>query len=87
MIRTQIQLPDQIHDAAKQIAQSHEMSLAEVVRRALEDYIARYPGAQTGERKWVLPKGRDLGMPDDIDWSRVKDDLYARDPFKSVEDQ
>ena len=35
MMRTQIQLPDRVYAEANRIAQEHEISLAEVVRRGI----------------------------------------------------
>ena len=39
MIKTQVQLPDQLYYKAKAIAEQREWSLAEVVRRGIE-YMA-----------------------------------------------
>jgi hypothetical protein len=36
MTRTQVQLPDELYRAAKQLAEEHEITLAEVVRRGLD---------------------------------------------------
>jgi hypothetical protein len=54
MIKTQVQLPDELYYKAKAIAEQREWSLAEVVRRGIE-YMARaYPvSASTGA--WTLP--------------------------------
>lgn len=78
-------MPDKTHEAAKALAVAQESSLAEIIRRALEDYLTRYPGKP--DKEWTLPPGRPLGLREDIDWSKVKDDLYERDPFKSIRDQ
>lgn len=61
MIRTQIQLPDELYRAAKALAEQKEWSLAEVVRRSLEDILARYPGKQKEGSEWELPGARPLG--------------------------
>lgn len=47
MIRTQIQLPDELYQRAKLVAQQREISLAEMTRRGLELFLARVvpPGA------------------------------------------
>ncbi len=43
MVKTQVQLPDELYKEAKRIAREREMSLAEVMRRGIE-YMARvYP--------------------------------------------
>lgn len=59
MTRTQIQLPDRIYAEAKRIAQEHEISLAEVVRRGIERMIASYPPGRATD--WKLPPARALG--------------------------
>jgi hypothetical protein len=59
MMRTQIQLPDRVYAEAKRIAQEHEISLAEVVRRGIERMIALYPPGRAAN--WDLPAARALG--------------------------
>lgn len=61
MIRTQIQLPDELYRAAKEFAGRKEWSLAELIRRGLEDILCRYPGGPGAETEWELPKARPLG--------------------------
>jgi hypothetical protein len=60
MIRTQIQLPDALHEQAKEIAEQQEMSLAELVRRGLEHMVRLY-GAAAPAPDWTLPEPLDLG--------------------------
>lgn len=60
MVRTQIQLPDNIYRQAKRIAEQHEISLAEVVRRGLEHMIRVHPVQETAEQ-WELPPAKHLG--------------------------
>jgi hypothetical protein len=61
MVRTQIQLPDDVYRKAKRIASQHEISLAEVVRRGLEHMIRVYPAGAEPEGGWKLPAPRRLG--------------------------
>lgn len=61
MIRTQIQLPESLHEKLKKIAERREWSLAEVIRRAGEVYSMRFPEFDNSAEKWVLPKGRSMG--------------------------
>ena len=62
MIKTQIQLPDDLYAEAKRVAREREMSLAEVVRRGVE-YITRvYPPASGKPQNWSLPEPNDLGQ-------------------------
>jgi hypothetical protein len=61
MVKTQIQLPDELYQEAKRVAREREISFAEVVRRGV-DYITRvYP--PVGDRKtgWSPPAPRRLG--------------------------
>lgn len=73
MIKTQIQLPDQLYHQAKAIAEQREWSLAEVVRRGIEYMAVVYP---------VAPKAAEWKMP------VLKSDLFAADfdqlDFKAI---
>lgn len=54
MIKTQVQLPDELYHTAKAIAAQREWSLAEVVRRGLEYMVLAYPVSDvTGG--WEIP--------------------------------
>ncbi len=54
MIKTQVQLPDELYYTAKAIAEQREWSLAEVVRRGLEHMALAYPVVKPAQ-PWVLP--------------------------------
>ena len=61
MVRTQIQLPDEVFARAKKLCEAREISLAELARRGIEYILSVYtpePGT-TGE--WQPPKPRRLG--------------------------
>lgn len=61
MVRTQVQLPDDLYQAARRLASEHEVTLAEVVRRGLEHMIRIYPPrAETGGG-WRPPAPLHLG--------------------------
>jgi hypothetical protein len=55
MIRTQVQLPNDLYEKAKRFSREREMSLAEVVRRGLEQLLDRYPMEPPSAKEWVLP--------------------------------
>jgi hypothetical protein len=55
MIRTQIQLPNQLHQRAKRWAEAHECSLAEVTRRGVEMLLERYPEPDSQQADWKIP--------------------------------
>lgn len=60
MIKTQVQIPDNLYREAKRIAEEYEMSFAEVVRRGLETVVPAFPRRRGGE-PWGLPL-LDLGL-------------------------
>lgn len=61
MIRTQVQLPDELYRDAKRVAREHEMTLAEVVRRGLEHMVQVYPRRDEASDTWQPPPPRRLG--------------------------
>jgi len=60
MKRTQVQLPDWLFSAAHDLADSKEISLAELVRRGLEYMLSITPGAKGADTEWKLPPAHDL---------------------------
>ena len=60
MIRTQIQLPNELHARAKLFAAEREISMAEMTRRGLELFLERYPqpkaNGKAKVKKWQLPQ-------------------------------
>lgn len=61
MVRTQVQLPDDLYRDAKRVAEEHEITLAEVVRRGLEHMIRIYPPRDAAAEGWRLPEPHRLG--------------------------
>lgn len=55
MKRTQIQFPDPLYDRLKQVAEMNDWPLAEVVRRATELYVQRFPELDASPTDWVFP--------------------------------
>lgn len=53
MIKTQIQIPDDLYWRAKKLAAEREWSFAEVARRGLEYVVSVYP--QHTVKNWELP--------------------------------
>lgn len=63
MIKTQVQIPDELFQRAKQVAAGKEWSFAEIVRRGLEQMVARQPLPLTAdETEWRLPEAVDLDL-------------------------
>jgi len=65
MVRTQIQLPDELYRRVKRVAAEREMSLAEMTRRGLELLLELYPAPGTARAAWMLPtlNGGGLKVP------------------------
>jgi hypothetical protein len=61
MIRTQVQLPDEIYEQAKRVAKAREISLAELTRRGLEYILAVYSDERFARSAWEFPTPRNLG--------------------------
>ncbi len=75
MIKTQVQIPDDLYREAKRVAADYEMSFAEVVRRSLERTLPGYPPRITG---WQPPEPLSLGMRGPIDDDEWR--LLANEP-------
>lgn len=61
MIRTQIQLPDEVFARAKKVCEAREISLAELARRGIEYILTVYAIPAEGQEEWQPPKPRRLG--------------------------
>ncbi len=76
MIKTQVQIPDELYREAKRVAVEYEMSFAEVVRRSLERALPAYP-PKTPDA-WQPPEPMSLGLRgpvEDDEWR-----LLANEP-------
>jgi hypothetical protein len=65
MIRTQVQIPDRLYRELKRVAEEHEMSLAEVIRRGAEYITQVYKPHEVSRDGWRLPGPFDLGVKND----------------------
>jgi hypothetical protein len=63
MVKTQVQIPDQLFKEAKQLAEESEMSFAHVVRLGLEMILKARPLGRKPASKWQVPKGKAMGLP------------------------
>jgi len=61
MIKTQIQLPDALYRDLKRLAATKEWSLAETLRRAAEQFLARHPAPATRALPWQPPSSDAVG--------------------------
>ena len=62
MVKTQIQMPDDLYARIKELADKKEWSLAEALRRAAELLLQRYPAPEA--KSWTPPTPRRLGWRD-----------------------
>ena len=81
MIRTQVQLPNELYEKAKRFSREREMSLAEVVRRGLEQLLDRYPAEPPPKGEWVLPVFDGGGIL--VPLEDLKDFTYEDETFHS----
>ena len=61
MTKTQIQLPDALYRDIKRLAASREWSLAETMRRAAEQFLARHPVVTPPAGPWRPPVSDTVG--------------------------
>jgi hypothetical protein len=61
MVKTQIQLPDDLYESVKQLAKRKQWSLAETLRRGAELLLQQYPQSHSVQQQWSPPKPRRLG--------------------------
>jgi len=55
MTRTQIQFPDPLYQRLKTIAEQQDWSLAEVMRKAAEHFVSRFPESEKPGSVWSFP--------------------------------
>lgn len=75
MVKTQVQIPDDLYREAKRVAAEYEMSFAEVVRRSLERTLPAYPPRA---REWQAPEPLNLGIRCEIEDDEWR--LLANEP-------
>ena len=75
MIKTQVQIPDDLYREAKRVAADYEMSFAEVIRRSLERTLPGYPPRIA---EWQAPEPLSLGMRCKVDGDEWR--LLANEP-------
>ena len=61
MVKTQIQLPDALYRDLKRLAAAREWSLAETLRRAAEQLLARHPVVPAHAAEWQPPVSDAVG--------------------------
>ena len=71
MVRTQIQLPDQVYARARRVAKAKEISLAELARRGIEAILDQYPSPELIGADWTPPRVHSGGVK--VALERLKD--------------
>jgi hypothetical protein len=61
VIKTQIQIPDDLYRDLKRLAKAKEWSLAETLRRAAEQFLLRHPNRTPSSSEWSPPVSRSVG--------------------------
>lgn len=55
MTRTQIQFPEPLYHRLKDIARQQDWSLSEVMRKAAEHFVTRFPEGPVAKDVWRFP--------------------------------
>lgn len=55
MTRTQIQFPEPLYQRLKEIAERQDWSLSEVMRKAAEHFVTRFPEDSIPGKVWQFP--------------------------------
>ena len=73
MVRTQIQLPDELYRRVKRVAAAQEWTLAETMRRAAERLLESYSPERLASPDSQLPAPMALGrfLSDAEDWREL----------------
>jgi len=85
MVKTQIQLPDGLYRELKQLAETKEWSLAETLRRAAEQFLARHPAPAPRTSQWKPPVSTKVGwrgLSHEEVHHAALDDMQARLPSR-----
>ncbi len=86
MVKTQVQLPNDLYRRAKQFAASRELSLADVIRRGTELLLDVHPcGATPPSAPWVPPQSRDCGWRG-LTAKQIRDTLWQDAELHSPSD-
>ncbi len=80
MVRTQIQLPDDVFADAKRLCKAREISLAEFARRGIEYMLSAGSSEVAANGEWAPPTPRNLG------WKGLTDQEIKREAQVSVVD-
>ena len=73
MVRTQIQLPDELYARLKEVADTREWSVAEAFRRGAEMLVMACPKPSPRKPAWKMPGPFHLGkiLADESEWKEI----------------
>ncbi len=90
MVKTQIQLPDGLYRDLKRLAAAREWSLAETLRRAAEQFLARHRVVGPQTAPWKPPVSDLVGWRglthEQIHEAALDDDVDQRGDFERRDD-
>jgi hypothetical protein len=67
MVKTQIQLPDDLYARVRRLAAAREMSMAEVLRQGAEYMVRTNLAADADATRWKPPRPVSLGLRPEIE--------------------
>ena len=76
MIRTQVQIPDNLYDSARKLSSRMEISLTELVRRGLEYMVSVSSATEVTCSTWKLPTPHSLGGKDPFTSPEWREQLH-----------
>jgi hypothetical protein len=81
MVRTQIQLPDGLMKAVRDIARIQEITVSQAIRDAVSRWAEAHPGHPMGgtENAWTPPEPVDLGIRKDVplsEWRSLANEFH-----------
>jgi len=84
MVRTQIQLPEEVYARAKRFCKAREMSLAELARRGVEMVLDVYPAVAESAAEWRVPEVDAGGV--EVPLERVRDVLADEESARGLKE-
>ena len=63
MKRAHLQIPEPLYEEVRRVARLRGWSIADVIRRAVEQLVAQYGGGKAPDTEWEQPPARSIGRP------------------------
>ena len=86
MVRTQIQLPDEMYRRLKAYADERETTFVEAVRRSIDYMLSVHPNPAPARTKWKIPKVRSMGrvLLPESEWRAAANERPLEDIFPEL---